>query len=82
MEHKMLPCTHFPPTALNFGIAKPSKRAANICRQAIGSGECYWTQKVNLEELNTSPNPETCENSKSHSYACDPARDLETQLKR
>ena len=55
MEHKMLPCTHFPPTALNFGIAKPSKRVANICRQAIGSGECYWTQKVNLEELNTSP---------------------------
>ena len=36
---------------------------ANMCRQytvqiyAIGSGECHWTQKVNLEELITSPNP-------------------------
>ena len=34
-----------------------------MCRQyivqiyAIGSGECHWTQKVNLEELITSPNP-------------------------
>ena len=36
---------------------------ANMCRQytvqiyAIGSGECHWTQKVNLEELITSLNP-------------------------